>query len=250
MNPDSAHQFACYYASLSSLVSHDKMGQIVQLEDATLAHRIHTILRMQAGDTITIFDRTHKILLELQDQPNKKSITGIIRKKEKNIALSPDILILLPVLKREALQDAIYACVELGATTIQLIVTSKTHAVRYDTIMAKRLQAIAISAAEQSKQFIVPTILPPIPLSQAIEQLPTNTLKLCFHPDGTSITSITTDLNASHSIIITIGPEGDFTKAEKAILRNNNFQFYRLTPTILRSQQALTLALGIVRSII
>ncbi|HEV2600975.1 MAG TPA: RsmE family RNA methyltransferase [Candidatus Babeliales bacterium] len=250
MNIDSAHQFACYHASLSSILSRKIIGQTIQLEDPTLAHRIYTILRMEAGDAITLFDCTHHIVLELHKQPNKKSIAGIVRQQERNVPLSPEILILLPVLKRDALQDALYTCVELGATTIQLVLTTKTHAIRYDATMAQRLQAIAVSAAEQSKQFIIPTILSPIPLSQAIEQLPAHTNTLCFHPNGQSITSIFTNLNRSNPITITFGPEGDFTETETVMLQNSSFQFYRLTPTVLRSQQALTVALGIVRSIV
>jgi len=47
-----------------------------------------------------------------------------------------------------------------------------------------------------------------------------------------------------------IGPEGDLTAQEKELLKERGVQFLRLTPTILRAQQAVVVAMGIFRSLL
>jgi len=45
------------------------------------------------------------------------------------------------------------------------------------------------------------------------------------------------------------GPEGGLTKQEEDLLKENDFEFYVLTPTVLRSVEAVAVGLGSVRSI-
>ena len=42
-----------------------------------------------------------------------------------------------------------------------------------------------------------------------------------------------------------IGPEGDLTMQEKDLLKERDVQFLRLTPTVLRAQQAVAVSMGI-----
>jgi 16S rRNA U1498 N3-methylase RsmE len=50
--------------------------------------------------------------------------------------------------------------------------------------------------------------------------------------------------------ILFAGPEGDLLDAEKFLLQKVDFHFVRLTPTVLRAQQAITLGAGLVRSML
>jgi RsmE family RNA methyltransferase len=46
-----------------------------------------------------------------------------------------------------------------------------------------------------------------------------------------------------------VGPEGDLTHAEKEFLKEKNVVFCRLTPTVIRSKDALMIGLGVLRSL-
>ncbi len=50
--------------------------------------------------------------------------------------------------------------------------------------------------------------------------------------------------------IVVIGPEGGVTDEEQQLLQAIGFDTYTLTPTVLRSVDAVTIALGGIRSII
>ena len=50
------------------------------------------------------------------------------------------------------------------------------------------------------------------------------------------------------NISVTLGPEGGFSSEEEDLLHQANFTPYRLTPTILRSREAVCLGLGAVRA--
>ena len=100
-----------------------------------------------------------------------------------------------------------------------------------------------ISACEQSKQFIQPKIGQATKLEDL--NFPKDSKLICFDEHGSKIESI----NKSIPISILVGPEGGFLDEEKSLLKKSGFNFYRLTPTILRAQEAVAVGLGIVRSI-
>src|SRR5579862_9977388 len=129
MQSNNQHQFACYYSDLSSFIAHDQLEHTISFNNPALTHRIFSVLRMRAGDTIILFDQAITITLELVNFSSKKLFSGIVQNYAANKILSPAITVLLPLLKKEALEDALYSCVELGATEIQLVSTQKTHRV-------------------------------------------------------------------------------------------------------------------------
>ena len=108
------------------------------------------------------------------------------------------------------------------------------------------------AAAEQSKNFAFPKLLGPIALDAAIKTIHRDAIRIFFDPEGCNLTNIITSINTSLStrIVLVIGPEGDLTADEKAYLNCNGFVFCRLTPTIMRAQQAVTVALGALRSLL
>ncbi|HEB41963.1 MAG TPA: hypothetical protein ENI08_03015 [Candidatus Dependentiae bacterium] len=51
-------------------------------------------------------------------------------------------------------------------------------------------------------------------------------------------------------VMLMVGSEGDLTEQEKEQPRETTFLFCALTPTVLRSSQAIALGSGIIRSIL
>jgi 16S rRNA (uracil1498-N3)-methyltransferase len=51
------------------------------------------------------------------------------------------------------------------------------------------------------------------------------------------------------SILVVFGPEGGLTDHEQQRLEEQGFIGYRLTPSVLRSTEAITVGLGILRSL-
>jgi len=242
-----SHQFALYQNNLGTLLAGKKAG-ITTLIDRDLAHRIVRILRLTAGESVTLFNRTMIVDALLKEQLSSDKITIEITSIKAPIAIKPEITIVMPLLKKEALETALYELTAFGVNQIMLYSSTKTHA--HTGFSSERLERIMIAAAEQSKQFFLPMLHAPKPLA---ELLNTIDYPLIFaDPSGTPASDMLAQLHTKKPLSFTlmVGPEGDLTPTEKQMLHHHHAQFYRLTPTILRAEQALSVLVGIIRTFI
>lgn len=239
---ESTHVFALYYLALpvekSSFVVHDE----------AVMRRIVDVLRLRQGERVILFNRDMRVDA-IVEKVEKKSITISVQKKQTNSALKPSITLALPILKKEAFEEAVYAATEIGATSIQPIITSKVHRELYPK-EHERLTRIIISAAELSKNFSFPELREPMSLDEYLKSLTNDEIKIFCDPQGTPAYELLQGFKKQEhaSYVLMIGPEGDLTHEEKMSLQEKKFLLCALTPTILRAQQAVTVALGILRS--
>jgi 16S rRNA (uracil1498-N3)-methyltransferase len=244
----SKHEFAVYAAQVSV---RDKK---IELQDQDSLHRIRSVLRLAVDDELIVFDDQHYYKCRITGI-NKKTVLLSLLSMEQSVPLEPSIIVLLPLLKREAFERMLYACLELGANLVQPIITEKSQRSWRNDHDLKRARAIMIAAAEQSKQFLIPEMHAPVTLEEAVVRYADH-IKLVADPAGNSLYEVLTHVRyqaqagKKESIVMTFGPEGDFTDTEKEFLKNASYQSVRLTPTVLRAQQAGALLLGVVRSII
>lgn len=246
-----AHEFALYTDLVSTWVKDNLLQQVVILEEPELVHRMSTVLRFTVGDTLVVFDNFYHVKARIQKIISKKSITLELFNAERNRLLEPKILWALPVLKREAFEAALYSLCELGATEIQPLYTTKTHKSWGTPKDIMRSTNILKAAAEQSKQFILPRLLPVKDLDSWVKLHDTNAcLSVFLDATGTLITDLIQELKnkQTRQLCVLSGPEGDLTSNEKELLKYFNFIFCRLTPTVLRAEQAVAVGLGIFRA--
>jgi 16S rRNA (uracil1498-N3)-methyltransferase len=245
------HEFALYIMGLSTLIKSASQGDTITITEEKIAHRIMTVLRLSPNEECIFFDQYIHIQCIIKEFIGKKQVLCTIQQKKINTILSPSLTFLLPLLKRDDFENAIYSLTELGATTIQLVVTQKTHDSSFNQKDMDRAQRIIIAAAEQSKNFSYPTIKTPISLLKIIDKL-TTPIKIFFDPQGKSFASITQYLliESPNDIVLLVGPEGDLSNEEKEMITLKNFIACALTPTILRSVQAAVLGTGLVRSLL
>jgi len=246
----SKHIFALYtHGSLPKSGIGD--GTLHTISDPTLAQRMYGILRLKPGEILQVFNMYAVMVITLQHVASNKEIKFTINTLSPLRALKPDITILLPLLKRDALCDALYTCVEMGVNSIDLVITQKIHKPWYTDREAERLKSVMIAAAEQSKQFVLPQICGPQPLAIIVQEYASSkAYRMLFDPHGSPlfdhIKHVTQE--APEQIILAVGPEGDFTEQEKILLDEAGFRQCALTETVLRAQQALAVGLGAVRS--
>lgn len=236
---DNKHEFALFYSDLSL----QNKSSIIAINDASLITRITSVLRLKQGDALTLFNATMHVQGVLESC-SKKSFSFSVEAWHDNKKLKPHVTVLLPLLKRDSLESALYSCVALGASFVQLVSTEKTRKWQGAKEL-ERLQRIAIAAAEQSKNFYIPSIKEPLNLEKALKN---NKAEVCLFadPEGASYFSLVSEGALKKEIILFVGPEGDLTTSEKKLLKDR-FSFVALTPTILKSEHALALLLGVVR---
>lgn len=233
------HEFAIFYSDLPSSV----LGSTIQLVESSMVHRIVQVLRLKEGEHFILFTRYHWARVILQSITKKSCIVSVIAYHVNDM---PQIncTVLLPVLKRESLESALYQCAAVGVTTIQLIYTQKTRSL-HGAKELERLQKIIIAAAEQSKNFSFPELVSPKAFLDVISIYQNHPLKLYADPQGVPLMTVGI-YQKKDPLIFMVGPEGDLTEEEKSQLKASRFVFCKLTRTVLTAEQAVGLLAGIV----
>ena len=236
------HQFAFYYQNLTDLLTQD-IDIVIACDD--LYHRFKHVVRMQADDQCILFNQKERVLFTFGSFQGKNKIVGTVINRQLNEGLKPEITFLVPLLKIDALCEAVYALAEVGVTKIQLLTTTKTQTPYNDKLLDK-LYRVAVAAAEQSKMFAFPTILPAMSLDAWLQQ-PHEGLKFHFDVGGLSVASWYKPIVHDQSYYLLVGPEGDLTQIEKLAVCNAGFQTCLLTSTVLRSVRSISLVSGMFR---
>jgi 16S rRNA (uracil1498-N3)-methyltransferase len=247
----SSHEFALYYPTLGRHAD-VATGMELVITDPDIVHRILRILRMTVGQECILFDERTNVVAVIEELFGKKKIHMRIKHAESNQVLTPHITVLLPLLKRDECDAAIYSLAELGVNDIQLVMTEKVQRKWGGAKELERLERVVISAAEQSKQFVMPIVHEPEDLSKILANLSPDVRKIFFHPAGMAILEILqvfAKTKSSHLVLL-VGPEGDMSRTEQVLIQDFGFTASALTPTVLRAQHAIFLGAGIVRSML
>ena len=245
---DQKHNFALYYSGIQK--SKEQPNKIV-INDSELVHRVIKILRLQIGDELTLF-ADQVAVTGIISQLDKKSFVVDQADWRNTAYFVPEISVALGVLKKENFENALYSCAELGANQISPIIFAKSV---NQKLNQERLEKIIISAAEQSKNFNLPLWHEPVDFLSFLKQIKQDLATIYVYCDvaGSHMFEIINQIKKQTwtKIVLIIGPEGDLTNEEKKLLSAQpNVLIMSLTPTVLRSFQAVTVALGALRSLL
>lgn len=235
-----SHEFALFVQDLFV-----KNKEVI-VQDQESVHRLTHVLRLVAGDTITLFNDTQAVHATVISM-TKKIVVCELNQILGKTGIEPRIIMFLPVLKKEALEEAIYACVELGVTELVLIKTEKTHTAAFIQAHRDRLYKIIRAAQEQAKQFTPIVLSGPYELSDALIRYDHISDKVVALQGGGRLIDCLVK-NSKH-MVVAVGPEADFTDTEKIDLQKHGFKTCSLGPTVLRAQQAVTVLVGAIRTL-
>lgn len=202
-------------------------GRILTL---SLEHKRHfKVLRLTPKDEIVVFDGKGNMFLA--------SFTGKVRDKltiGKRVAgrtQEPQHCITLATaVPQGSRMDVLTEKVsELGVCEI-IPLAFKRSVVRPRESKLERLRRIAIEACAQSERAIVPIVRDLTPFAKLLDRLEEYDHVLVCHAQGTPMPSL------HGSVLFIVGPEGDFTPEELALLEQ--YTKVRLANTILRVETA------------
>lgn len=246
------HEFSFFVPTLTTTQGQQ---EAITISDSALVHRLSHVVRLEPGETVVLFDDIHNASYELLRYAKGSAVLNIKGVLQKNIPVLPKLTVILPLLKRDALDEVVYACRELGASSVVFVATEKTSRQNLSPSEWERLERVSIAAAEQSKNFypcsfnekrMIPTLAA---FLGAQEGTPTfmSAQKWYADPSGISWQEGSKEKKSSE-FFICVGPEGDLVDREKELLREGGFIFCTLGSTILRAQQAAVVLLGLVRA--
>ncbi len=225
------------------------------------ARHIGLVLRLEAGDTLRVFNATDGEWRAHVSGRTKRGMSVRVEELLRPARAAPDIDLLFAPVKRHATDLIVEKATELGVRRIRPVITDRTTA---ETVRLERLESIAREAAEQSERFDAPEISQPVTLAGALDAWEaTRTLIYADEagdeqgaPRGGETGRATPILQALSGagdgearLGLLIGPEGGFTPEERRLLRSQPFVTpVSLGPRILRAETAVIAALSVIQA--
>ena len=224
-------------------------GETVALE-RNQSNYLGNVLRLAAGDTILVFngrDGEWQASIAGRKRPDSLTVGARARPQDR----LPDIAYVFAPLKHARLDYMVQKAVEMGAASLQPVLTRFTQVSR---VNGERMRANVIEAAEQCGILSLADVAEPIPLDRYLGARDGQRL-LVFCDEAADVTNPVEALQAertdSGGIDILIGPEGGFAEEERGLLlRQKRTLRLALGPRILRADTAGVAALALVQAVL
>ena len=215
----------------------------LNLPDNIIRH-IH-VLRLNAGDSITLFNGTGNDFAATLQTIGKRHAECHIHAQRQPENESPLAITLVQAISSgERMDFTLQKSVELGVHAIQPIISERC-VVRLSGERAdkrvQRWQDIVIAACEQSGRSIVPTVLPVVSFSDYLRQMPPELHLMMSLRRATTLRDIAP---APQSLRLMIGPEGGWTPAEEQAALAAGVQTITLGKRVLRTETAAMAAMA------
>ncbi|MFC3068532.1 16S rRNA (uracil(1498)-N(3))-methyltransferase [Phenylobacterium soli] len=221
----------------------DSLAPTVRLAlDEGQSRYLAAVMRLAAGDELLVFNGRDGEWRAVVESVGKRAVTLDVQAQTRPQAVGPDLDLVIALVKRARLETIVEKAAELGAARVRLVITERTNA---DHTRVDRLQAIAVEAAEQTGRLDVPQVVEPVKLERLIADWPAGRRLLFCDEAGDArpaLEALAGQPAAPWAVLI--GPEGGFSPAERARLRELAFATpATLGPRILRADTAAIAAL-------
>ena len=205
-------------------------------------HYVANVMRLKRGSNINFFNKAGEWLSEIifleKDRVEVKFLNRI-----KDSTKVTNIELAICLVKKTPMETILQKATELGISKILPIISERTEIKELNHDRAKK---IVIEATEQSNQLIPPEISKTIKLKDFISNL-NNSTQLFFADVNSKNNLKQDDVKNGKTKSILIGPEGDFSPAERElILANANTTPFSVSKNILRSDTAVISAISLV----
>jgi len=222
-------------------------GTTVALE-RDQSNYLGNVLRLSAGDTILVFngrDGEWRASIAGRKRPDSLTIAAQTRPQDR----LPDLAYVFAPLKHARLDYMVQKAVEMGAASLQPVLTRFTQVSR---VNGERMRANVIEAAEQCGILSLASVADPVPLERYLSNRDGGRL-LVFCDEAAEVAdpirALQRDQASENGIDVLIGPEGGFAEEERALLlRQPKTLRLALGPRILRADTAAVAALALVQA--
>jgi 16S rRNA (uracil1498-N3)-methyltransferase len=224
--------------------------------DPSDSHHCADVLRLAAGKGVVIFDgegnEAGAELLEVGRKHTRISIGPRITTPKPRCSIT----LAQAVPKARNMDMIIQKAVELGASAVTPILSERTVVRIEDGGDAEkkreRWQSIAIEACKQCGQNRVPRISLPVTPKQFLHRPPEADLLLIASllPEARPVKEVLAAHAAAKgappaSVVVMVGPEGDFTPEEHALAKAAGAVALTLGPLVLRTETAALYCLSV-----
>lgn len=221
--------------------SRDIDGSICRLDADESGHCIK-VLRHRAGDEISVIDGCGNLYRCRITSDSHKGVEAAVLSVEEGWGAHPYRLHLAvcPTKNNDRYEWFAEKACELGFDELSPVIGE--HSERR-VLKTARVEKVLISAAKQSLKASVPSVNEPVSVREFIFSAPEDALKMiayCFEDERVPRRSIkeVLDSYSGRDIVVMIGPEGDFSKAEAELALEHGFIPVHLGASRLRTETA------------
>jgi 16S rRNA (uracil1498-N3)-methyltransferase len=208
-------------------------GEAATLSGSEAHHLLH-VMRAKAGTEIIVFDgRGGEWWAEIT-KLGRTDVELALRKHravERELPVDFTLAIALP--KGDRQRWLVEKAVELGVKKLIPLTTARSTSSAAEP--PAKLTRYVVEASKQSGRNQLLEIVKPQTWAEVVENFADHT-RLIAHPGGSTVESMTRDMNAP--TLLAIGPEGGFTEDEVELARQNGWQLVGLGERILRLETA------------
>lgn len=222
---------------------------VTRIDGADYNH-VKNVLRMKVGEQFLISCEGVSSLCTIKEFSEGCCLAQITKENFQDTSLPIKITLFQGLPKSDKLELIIQKAVELGVSEISPVAMERS-VVKLDQnkkdSKTARWQAIAESAAKQSKLCFIPKVNPPMRLSDVISGLSEFDLVLVPYESQNGMQETLEALSTIKSgqrIGVVIGPEGGFSQKEIDLLKTSGAKIISLGKRILRTETAAITALS------
>jgi 16S rRNA (uracil1498-N3)-methyltransferase len=212
-------------------------GTSIEVGEEVVRHL--QVLRMSAGDHMTLFDgQGGEFPAEIIDVAKRRATVRLLAfdnvERESPLAIT----LVQSLATSDKMDLIVQKAVELGVAVIQPVsserATLKLSGERAEK-RAQHWQSIARAACEQCGRNRVPLVADPTELEEWLTT-PTYGVRLMMHPEASK--SMVDAVGNRTTISLLIGPEGGFSERELALAAKHGVEAVRFGPRVLRTETA------------
>ncbi|WP_461520980.1 16S rRNA (uracil(1498)-N(3))-methyltransferase [Porticoccus sp.] len=225
-------------------------GTEVTLEESVARH-IGTVLRMQPGDPVTLFNGLggeYSAALSTCSAKRVDVRIGDFLEIERESPLK--IHLGIGISRGDRMDWVIQKATEAGVTHITPLYTERTEVkLKGDRSNKKQRhwQQICISACEQCYRNRLPILHEPIAMTQWLPQVKADQKLVLHHRSEQTLSQLRNQRADSAALLV--GPEGGLSEREITAALKANFEPLRLGPRVFRTETVPVVAISILQSL-
>ena len=229
---------------INSLVEAGELKKAVATLSPEESHHLARVLRIQPGQEITLFDGRGGVADAVIEAVGKSAVEARIEKRWTVPPPAVEIELIQAVPKPDRWELVLQKAVELGATSIQPVLTQHTE-FKPNPRKQERWQKIALNAAQQCEVRWLPQLKPLMRIDAILPKLGQYDLVLVGSLYEGTKPFRAVDFSGKKKVALLIGPEGDFTPEEVAAAVQAGAVAVSFGDRILRTETAAIFGLSV-----
>ena len=221
-----------------------------------ISRQIKNVLRLKLKtDAVIVLDNSGwEYLVQLTGNKGQTVIGEITGKQLGRPEPATGLRLCYSLTRREKMETVLQKATEIGATSFQPYISSRSlvQESRQNSARQERLIAIIREAAEQSMRAKLPVLEPALGFEEMLAAVESCGVKLIAWESTAIVSQVCPDMlgvgeNNKPEIALLIGPEGGFSSEEVALAEKYGFQQISLGTNILRMETACVAGCAIIR---